>query len=63
MTHQVASPDQSQASGQVGVSNHETKFILEKMVQPVKKSWSLRLNDAMWAYRTIYKTPMGRSLC
>ncbi|XP_076921478.1 uncharacterized protein LOC143582900 [Bidens hawaiensis] len=29
------------------------------MVQVDRKDWSVKLDDALWAYRTAYKTPMG----
>ncbi|CAM8900099.1 unnamed protein product [Rhodiola kirilowii] len=59
--HRTSTAYHPQTNGQAEISNREIKGILEKMVKPGRKDWSQRLDEALWAYRTAYKTPIGTS--
>nr|GEV31141.1 reverse transcriptase domain-containing protein [Tanacetum cinerariifolium] len=52
-------PYHPQTSGQVEVSNRGLKRILERAVGENCTSWSDMLVDALWAFQTAYKTPIG----
>ena len=55
VTHRIATPYHPQTSGQAEISNREIKKILEKTVNHARKDWSMKLDDALWAYRTHLK--------
>ncbi|GKA99366.1 reverse transcriptase domain-containing protein [Tanacetum coccineum] len=59
VTHRLATAYHPQTSGQVEVSNRGLKRILERTVGENRASWSNKLEDALWEFRTAFKTPIG----
>nr|GEX26766.1 reverse transcriptase domain-containing protein [Tanacetum cinerariifolium] len=62
VTHRLTTAYHPQTSGQVKVSNRGLKRILERIVGENRVSWSDKLDDALWAFRTSFKTPIGCTL-
>nr|GEZ04613.1 reverse transcriptase domain-containing protein [Tanacetum cinerariifolium] len=58
VTHRLATAYHPQISGQVELSNRGLKRIFGKTVGENRASWSEKLDDALWAFRTAYKTPI-----
>nr|GEY68865.1 reverse transcriptase domain-containing protein [Tanacetum cinerariifolium] len=62
VTHCLATAYHPQTSRQVEVSNRGLKRILERTVGENRAFWSDKLDDALWAFRTAFKTPIGCTL-
>nr|GFA61877.1 reverse transcriptase domain-containing protein [Tanacetum cinerariifolium] len=58
VTHRLSIEYHPQTSGQVEVSNRGLKRILERTIGQNRTSWSDKLDDALWAFHTAYKTPI-----
>ncbi|GJY23837.1 reverse transcriptase domain-containing protein [Tanacetum coccineum] len=59
VTHRLSTAYHPQTSRHVEVSNHGLKRILKRTIGKNRASWSDKLDDALWAFRTAYKTPIG----
>nr|GEY32752.1 reverse transcriptase domain-containing protein [Tanacetum cinerariifolium] len=59
VTHRLATVYHPQTSGQVEVSNRGLKRILERTVGENRASWSDKLDDAIGAFCTAFKTQIG----
>nr|GFA36991.1 reverse transcriptase domain-containing protein [Tanacetum cinerariifolium] len=59
VTHRLSTAYHPQTSGQVEVTNRGLKCILERMVGENRALWSDKLEDALWAFRTAFKTSVG----
>ncbi|GJZ66099.1 reverse transcriptase domain-containing protein [Tanacetum coccineum] len=59
VSHRFSTSYHPQTSGQVENTNRALKRILEKIVKDNPAIWSRKLDNALWAFRTAYKTPTG----
>nr|GEW92203.1 reverse transcriptase domain-containing protein [Tanacetum cinerariifolium] len=59
VTHRLSTAYHPQMSCHVEVTNRGLKRILERTVRENHASWTDKLDNALWAFRTALKTPIG----
>nr|GEU69029.1 reverse transcriptase domain-containing protein [Tanacetum cinerariifolium] len=59
VTHRLSTAYYPQTTGQVEVTNRGLKRILEMTIGENHALWSDKLKDALWAFRTAFKTPIS----
>jgi transposase InsO family protein len=59
--HRVSPAHHPQTNGQAETSNRQLKSILNKTIEKGGNDWSKKLDGALWAYRTAFKTLIGMS--
>nr|GEX25678.1 reverse transcriptase domain-containing protein [Tanacetum cinerariifolium] len=59
VTHRLSTAYHPQMSRQIKVSNLGLKHILKRTVGENRASWFDKLDDALWAFCTDFKTPIG----
>nr|GEZ03208.1 reverse transcriptase [Tanacetum cinerariifolium] len=58
VTHRLSTGYHPQTSGKVEVTNRGLKRILKRTVGENRASWSDKLEDALWAFRTAYENSL-----
>ncbi|GJZ74082.1 reverse transcriptase domain-containing protein [Tanacetum coccineum] len=59
VVHRFSTAYHPQKNGQVENTNRAIKHILEKTIGNNRKDWSYKLDDALSAFQTAFKTPLG----
>ena len=59
--HKITTPYHPQANGQVESSNKVIESILTKTIASHRRDWAARLPEALWAYRTTWRSTTGYS--